>query len=82
MSVGLAEGLGPAVRVNTLMPGTFQTDVSKAWDFDAVAEDRQRATALRRVGQPPEIIGAALFLASDASSYTSGTVIRVDGGTF
>jgi NAD(P)-dependent dehydrogenase (short-subunit alcohol dehydrogenase family) len=82
MSVGLAEGLGPAVRVNTLMPGTFQTDVSKAWDFDAVAEDRKRATALQRVGQPPEIIGAALFLASDASSYTSGTVIRVDGGMF
>ena len=82
MSVGLAEGLGPAVRVNTLMPGTFQTDVSKAWDFDAVAEDRKHATALQRVGQPPEIIGAALFLASDASSYTSGTIIRVDGGMF
>jgi NAD(P)-dependent dehydrogenase (short-subunit alcohol dehydrogenase family) len=82
MSVGLAEDLGPAVRVNTLMPGTFQTDVSKAWDFDAVAEDRKQATALQRVGQPPEIIGAALFLASDASSYTSGTIIRVDGGMY
>jgi NAD(P)-dependent dehydrogenase (short-subunit alcohol dehydrogenase family) len=82
MSVGLAEGLGPHVRVNTLMPGTFQTDVSKAWDFDAVAEDRKTHTALQRVGQPPEIIGAALFLASDASSYTSGAIIRVDGGMF
>jgi NAD(P)-dependent dehydrogenase (short-subunit alcohol dehydrogenase family) len=82
MSEGLAEGLGPRVRVNTLMPGTFQTDVSKAWDFDAVTEDRKQHTALRRVGQPPEIIGAALFLASDASSYTSGTIIRVDGGMF
>src|ERR1700742_4854588 len=82
MSAGLAEGLGPEVRVNTLMPGTFQTDVSKAWDFQAVAEDRKRATALQRVGQPPEIIGAALFLASDASSYTSGTIIRVDGGMY
>ena len=82
MSEGLAEGLGPQVRVNTLMPGTFQTDVSKAWDFDAVTEDRKRHTALQRVGQPPEIIGAALFLASDASSYTSGTIIRVDGGMF
>jgi NAD(P)-dependent dehydrogenase (short-subunit alcohol dehydrogenase family) len=82
MSEGLAEGLGPRVRVNTLMPGTFQTDVSKAWDFDAVAEDRKQYTALQRVGQPPEIIGAALFLASDASSYTSGTIIRVDGGMF
>jgi NAD(P)-dependent dehydrogenase (short-subunit alcohol dehydrogenase family) len=82
MSEGLAEAFGPAVRVNTLMPGTFQTDVSKAWDFEAVAEDRKKATALRRVGQPPEIIGAALFLASDASSYTSGAIIRVDGGMF
>jgi NAD(P)-dependent dehydrogenase (short-subunit alcohol dehydrogenase family) len=82
MSEGLAEGLGPRVRVNTLMPGTFQTDVSKAWDFHAVAEDRKQYTALQRVGQPPEIIGAALFLASDASSYTSGTIIRVDGGMF
>jgi NAD(P)-dependent dehydrogenase (short-subunit alcohol dehydrogenase family) len=82
MSEGLAEGLGPQVRVNTLMPGTFQTDVSKAWDFEAVAEDRKQYTALRRVGQPAEIIGAALFLASDASSYTSGTIIRVDGGMF
>jgi NAD(P)-dependent dehydrogenase (short-subunit alcohol dehydrogenase family) len=82
MSEGLAEGLGPNVRVNTLMPGTFQTDVSKAWDFEAVAADRKKHTALQRVGQPPEIIGAALFLASDASSYTSGTIIRVDGGMF
>ena len=82
MSEGLAEGLGPQVRVNTLMPGTFQTDVSKAWDLEAVTADRKTQTALRRVGQPPEIIGAALFLASDASSYTSGTIIRVDGGMF
>ncbi len=82
MSEGLAEGLGPQVRVNTLMPGTFATDVSKSWDFDAVAEDRKQHTALQRVGQPAEIIGAALFLASDASSYTSGTIIRVDGGMF
>jgi NAD(P)-dependent dehydrogenase (short-subunit alcohol dehydrogenase family) len=82
MSEGLAEGLGPHVRVNTLMPGTFQTDISKAWDFEAVAEDRKERTALQRVGQPAEIIGAALFLASDASSYTSGTIIRIDGGMF
>jgi NAD(P)-dependent dehydrogenase (short-subunit alcohol dehydrogenase family) len=82
MSEGLAEELGPRVRVNTLMPGTFQTDVSKAWDLEAVTADRRAQTALQRVGQPAEIIGAALFLASDASSYTSGTIIRVDGGMF
>jgi NAD(P)-dependent dehydrogenase (short-subunit alcohol dehydrogenase family) len=80
MTEGLAEGLGPAVRVNTLMPGTFMTDIAKAWDLDAVIQDRKKATALQRVGMPPEIIGAALFLASDASSYTSGSIVRVDGG--
>jgi NAD(P)-dependent dehydrogenase (short-subunit alcohol dehydrogenase family) len=80
MTEGLAEGLGPAVRVNTLMPGTFMTDIAKAWDIDAVKQQRKKATALQRVGMPPEIIGAALFLASDASSYTSGSIVRVDGG--
>ena len=55
MSEGLAEGLGPQVRVNTLMPGTFQTDVAKAWDFDAVTEDTQaahRASSGRRPAAP------------------------------
>jgi len=66
--------------VNTLMPGTFMTDISRAWDLDAVTEDRKKSTALQRIGRPHEIIGAALFLASDASSYTTGSVIRVDGG--
>jgi NAD(P)-dependent dehydrogenase (short-subunit alcohol dehydrogenase family) len=80
MTEGLAEGLGPAVRVNTLMPGTFMTDIAKARDLDAVIQDRKKATALQRVGMPPEIIAAALFLASDASSYTSGSIVRVDGG--
>jgi NAD(P)-dependent dehydrogenase (short-subunit alcohol dehydrogenase family) len=80
MSAGLAQGLGPAVRVNTLMPGTFMTDISRAWDLDAVSEDRKKSTALQRIGKPAEIIGAALYLASDASSYTTGSIIRVDGG--
>lgn len=70
MTEGLAKAFGPTVRVNTLMAGPFLTDVSKAWDVDA----------LRRAGQPREIIGAALFLASDASSFTTGSILRVDGG--
>ena len=71
--------LGPNVRVNTLMAGPFFTDIAKAWDMDHINEHLQ-AHALQRGGQPPEIIGAALYLASDASSYTSGATIRVDGG--
>ena len=76
---GFAQALGPTVRVNTLMAGPFLTDVSKAWDLDAVAEST-KAHALARIGRPPEIVGAALYLASDASSYTSGATLRVDGG--
>jgi NAD(P)-dependent dehydrogenase (short-subunit alcohol dehydrogenase family) len=65
--------------VNTLMPGPFLTDVSKAWDIPATAKGAQNF-ALKRLGNPAEIVGAALFLASDASSYTSGSIIRADGG--
>jgi NAD(P)-dependent dehydrogenase (short-subunit alcohol dehydrogenase family) len=79
LTEGFALALGPTVRVNTLMPGPFLTDVSKAWDLEATQAGVQ-GFALKRLGNPPEIIGAALFLMSDASSYTSGSTIRVDGG--
>lgn len=71
--------LGPTVRVNTLMAGPFFTDISKAWDMDYI-NGYLHTHALKRGGEPPEIIGAALYLASNASSYTSGATIRVDGG--
>jgi NAD(P)-dependent dehydrogenase (short-subunit alcohol dehydrogenase family) len=79
MSEGLAESFGPSVRVNTLMSGTMFTDVSKAWDMPAFNEEI-KGIALQRGGQPAEIVGAAVYLASDASSYTTGATIRVDGG--
>jgi NAD(P)-dependent dehydrogenase (short-subunit alcohol dehydrogenase family) len=79
MTEGLAQAYGPQVRVNTLMSGTMFTDVSKAWDMDSFNVSIKRI-ALQRGGQPPEIVGAALYLASDASSYTTGATIRVDGG--
>ncbi|MDP9166120.1 MAG: SDR family oxidoreductase [Actinomycetota bacterium] len=79
LTEGLALAYGPTVRVNTLMPGPFLTDVSKAWDIEATTAGVQ-GFALKRLGNPPEIIGAALFLMSDASSYTSGSIVRVDGG--
>jgi NAD(P)-dependent dehydrogenase (short-subunit alcohol dehydrogenase family) len=79
LTEGLAKAYGPTVRVNTLMAGPFLTDVSKAWDLDG-AENPFRHLALGRAGQPPEIIGAALFLASDASSFTTGSILRADGG--
>src|SRR5690349_16932483 len=79
LTEGRALAFGPTVRVNTVMPGPFLTDISKAWDIPATTKGAQRF-ALKRLGNPPDIIGAALFLASDASSYTSGSIIRVDGG--
>jgi NAD(P)-dependent dehydrogenase (short-subunit alcohol dehydrogenase family) len=80
LTVGLAKAFAPKVRVNTIMPGPFLTDISQAWDqavFTAYAEE---AIPLRRGGEPDEIVGAALYLAGPASSYTTGTILKVDGG--
>lgn len=79
MTIGFAQTFGPHVRVNCIMPGSFRTDISKAWNWDLVDQAMKRV-ALRRVGEPHEIVGAALFLASDASTYTTGAVFTVDGG--
>jgi NAD(P)-dependent dehydrogenase (short-subunit alcohol dehydrogenase family) len=79
MTEGLALAFGPTVRVNTLMPGPFLTDISKTWNFEGEANPFGHS-ALRRAGRPDEIIGAALFLMSDASSFTTGSILRADGG--
>jgi NAD(P)-dependent dehydrogenase (short-subunit alcohol dehydrogenase family) len=78
-SEGLARTFGPSVRANVVMAGPFATDITAGWDWDAF-NARVRDFALARIGQPEEIVGAVLYLASDASSYTTGAVIRVDGG--
>jgi NAD(P)-dependent dehydrogenase (short-subunit alcohol dehydrogenase family) len=78
LTVGLAEAYAPKVRVNTLMPGPFLTDAAKAW---AGNFDIQLPNYLQRIGRPDEIVGAALFLASEASSFMTGGTVRVDGGT-
>lgn len=80
MTEALAQAFGPTVRVNTLMPGPFLTDISKAWNFTE-ADNPFGTAALQRAGNPPEIVGAALFLMSDASSFTTGSIVRADGGS-
>jgi NAD(P)-dependent dehydrogenase (short-subunit alcohol dehydrogenase family) len=80
MTVGFARALGPEVRVNCIMAGPFFTDVARHWDLDAFAQEARRRHALGRGGQPEEVVGAALYFASDASSFTTGAVLRVDGG--
>lgn len=77
MTVSLAHEYGPKVRVNTISAGPFLTDISKAWS----AEARETAdNALRRPGRPEEVVTTALYLASPASSFTTGAIVRVDGG--
>lgn len=77
MTVSLAREYAPKVRVNCIVPGPFLTDIAEAW----AAEQREKQpVALGRPGQPEEIVTAALMLASPASSYTTGALVRVDGG--
>ena len=72
---------GPKVRVNCIVAGPYLTDISKAWDMEAFEKRAKTSLALGRGGQPNEIVGAALSLASDTSSFPTATLIRVDGGT-
>ncbi len=79
LTEGFAKAFGPTVRVNCIMAGPFLTDIAKAWD-PAVLERGMPHHALGRAGQVDEIVGAALYFATDASSYTTGAILRVDGG--
>ena len=80
LTVAFAHEYGPKVRVNCIMAGPFLTDISKAWDM-AEFEERAQNFALKRGGQPDEVVGAALYFASAASSFCTGAVLRLDGGT-
>lgn len=79
LTMAFAREFGPAVRVNTIMPGSFRTDVAKAWPAD---KEAKTPAALRRFGEPEEIVSAVLYLASESSSFTTGSIIRVDGGRY
>ena len=68
---------GPKVRVNAIQCGPFWTDIAKSWREEA---DRTSPAAVKRIGRPEEIATTALYLASDLSSFTTGAVIRLDGG--
>ena len=77
MTVSFAREYAPKVRVNTIAAGPFLTDISQAWTPQA----REKSdNALGRPGRPEEVVTTALYLASPASSFTTGALIRVDGG--
>ena len=77
MTVSLSREYAPRVRVNTISAGPFLTDIAEAWD---PARRHKQPVALGRPGDPEEIVTAALMLASPASSYTTGALLRIDGG--
>ncbi len=75
----MAADLAPGIRVNALAPGTVDTDMVRNTG-PAAAEAMAKASLLGRAASPDEMVGPALFLASDASSFLTGSVVHADGG--
>jgi NAD(P)-dependent dehydrogenase (short-subunit alcohol dehydrogenase family) len=86
MAVEMAEKFGSGVRVNAIAPGFFLTDQNRALltNPDGSLTERGktvlRMTPFKRFGEPSELVGTALWLASDASRFVTGAIIPVDGG--
>jgi len=78
----LAAEYGPfGVRVNCIAPGLVRTDFARAlWENPVTLRSVTAVTPLRRIGEPSEIAGAAVYLAARASTFTTGQAIVVDGG--
>lgn len=68
------------IRVNAVAPGAVATDMAKEFTSDQMREYLARMTPLGRMAEPDELAGAYVYLASDESSFTTGTIINVDGG--
>ncbi|MEA2476949.1 MAG: gluconate 5-dehydrogenase, partial [Actinomycetota bacterium] len=72
---------GSNIRVNCIAPGWVATDLNASMRADpSLKEFAESMVPMHRFGEPDEIVGAAIYLASDASSYVTGTTIVVDGG--
>ena len=82
MTRSWAQEFGPHnIRVNAIAPGLIQTDLSEFfWKDDTRRRQYETSTPLRRIGQPGEIAGLALYLASDEASFVTGQVMVADGG--
>ncbi len=79
LTIALAGAYGPKVRCNAILPGSVLTDVAKSWSEETIAQ-AARSAPLGRVGQADDFVGTALWLASQASSFVTGVIVRVDGG--
>ena len=70
------------VRVNAISPGLIRTDFARAlWENPALLAERTINDPLRRIGEPDEIAGIAVYLASRAASFTTGQNFVIDGGS-
>jgi NAD(P)-dependent dehydrogenase (short-subunit alcohol dehydrogenase family) len=81
LTIGLAAAYAPRVRSNAILPGVVRTDMAKAWSDEQWAHNLA-AIPLSRAGEPGDVAATALWLASDASAYVTGTLTRVDGGMY
>lgn len=81
LTISWAKELGQyKIRVNAVAPGVVETDMMKGAVTDQMREMLVKMTPLQTVGQPEDLAGAYLYLASDQSKFTTGTIIKVDGG--
>ncbi len=81
LAKAMAREFGPAgIRVNCITPGLIQTDITGGMLTDAMRTEILKGIPLNRLGDAADVAGACLFLASDLSSYLTGTVIDVNGG--
>ena len=80
LTIGLAEAFGPKVRANGILPGGVMTDIADHWTDEMRASERK--IPLGRFGTAEDFVGTALWLAGPASAWVSGTLVRVDGGSF
>jgi len=82
MTRSLALEWGPrGIRVNAIAPGFILTDLTrKLWSQPKMQEWGQTNTPLRRLGKPEDMVGSAIYLASEASSFMTGQVLFIDGG--
>lgn len=77
LTLAHAMEFAPKVRVNAILPGSFRTDIAKHWPPD---KEANTPAVLKRFGEPREIVTTLLYLASPHSGFTTGALVRVDGG--
>jgi NAD(P)-dependent dehydrogenase (short-subunit alcohol dehydrogenase family) len=79
LTIAIADAYAPSVRCNAILPGPVMTDIADAWP-DELKASLGSMVPLGRPGYPDDYVGVALWLASEASAFVTGTIVRVDGG--